>query len=440
MRASDGSETADTTVTVNVTDVDEAPAIRVADAEATEGDDTEMVFRVTLESASSGTVTVNYATADGTATAGEDYTANSGTLTFAPGETEKTVSVAIIDDTVEDSGETFTLVLSDPLGGSLGDTEATGTIFNTEVSVSEPSGEDLPANTTTTGAVAVGGSARGEIGPAADIDWFKVELVAGKTYRVDLEGSTRGAGTLGDPYLRGIYDADHILVRGTINDDADWPRDSNSRVILTASATGTYYVAAGARVQDEGSYTLSVREIEDDYRATAGTKGTVTVGGSATGNIQYAGDVDWFAVDLLANKVYRVDMEGLQTSGGTLRDPYLLGVRDASGNRLPGTTDIASGTGRNSRVEFAVTEAGKYYVAAGAFGGREGSYTLSVSERSGVSDDHPATTGTTGAVSVGGSTTGEIEFLRDTDWFKVELMAGRSTGSTWRARRPAPAP
>ena len=89
VRASDGSETTDTTVTVNVTDVEEAPVIQVADAEATEGDDSAIVFRVTLESASSGTVTVNYATADGTATAGEDYTATSGTLTFAPGETEQ---------------------------------------------------------------------------------------------------------------------------------------------------------------------------------------------------------------------------------------------------------------------------------------------------------------------------------------------------------------
>jgi hypothetical protein len=71
---------------------------------------------------------VNYATADGTAKAGEDYTATSGTLTFAPGEIEKTVAVTIIYDTVDDRGERFTLVLSNPSGGALGDPEATGTI------------------------------------------------------------------------------------------------------------------------------------------------------------------------------------------------------------------------------------------------------------------------------------------------------------------------
>ena len=260
VRTSDGSETADTTVTVNVTDVDDTPAIRVADAEATEGDDTEMVFRVTLQSASSETVTVSYATADGTATAGEDYTATSGTLTFAPGETEKTVSVAIIDDTVEDSGETFTLALSDPSGGSLGDTEATGTIFNTEGSVSEPTGEDLPSNAATTGVVAVGGSASGEINPAADIDWFKVELEAGKTYRVDMKGSTTGDGTLGDPYLRGIHDVNGALIAGTTDDDGG--RGDNSRVEFMATTGGTYYVAAGAKRAYEGTYTLSVEEVD----------------------------------------------------------------------------------------------------------------------------------------------------------------------------------
>ena len=258
MRASDGSETADTSVTVNVTDVDEAPVIRVADVEATEGDDTEMLFRVMLESASSGTVTVNYATADGTAVAGEDYTATSGTLTFAPGETEKTVAVAIIDDTVEDSGETFRLLLSDPSGATLEDGEAIGTIRNTEGSVSEPSGGDLPANTTTTGAVAVGDSATGEIGPAADIDWFEVELVAGKTYRVDLKGSTSGAGTLGDPYLRGIHDVDGNLIHGTGDDDGGYRH--NSLVYYTPDAGGTYYISAGGYGRETGTYELSVAE------------------------------------------------------------------------------------------------------------------------------------------------------------------------------------
>ena len=54
-------------------------------------------------------------------------------MTFAAGETEKTVTVMLIDDEVEDSGETFRLILSDPTGAELADAEAVGTILNTEV-------------------------------------------------------------------------------------------------------------------------------------------------------------------------------------------------------------------------------------------------------------------------------------------------------------------
>ena len=102
--------------------------LSVADAEAIEGEDTTLDFTVTLSPPVSGTVTVAYATSDGTATAGSDYTATSGTLTFSSNETTKTVSVPILDDTVEDHGETFTLTLSNPTGALLADATATGTI------------------------------------------------------------------------------------------------------------------------------------------------------------------------------------------------------------------------------------------------------------------------------------------------------------------------
>ena len=108
------------------------PALSVADATATEGTDATADFVVTLEPASSETVTVRYATADGSAIEGEDYTATEGTLTFAPDVTTQTVSVPIIDDSVEDDGETFTLTLSNASGARIVDAEATGTIRNTE--------------------------------------------------------------------------------------------------------------------------------------------------------------------------------------------------------------------------------------------------------------------------------------------------------------------
>ena len=115
------------------------PTLNVLDTAVNE-DDGSVGFLVTLNPAATGTVTVNYATADGTAVAGTDYTATSGTLTFAPGEREKkTDLVPIADDDEEDSGETFRLVLSNPTGSDanngravLGDAEAVATILNSE--------------------------------------------------------------------------------------------------------------------------------------------------------------------------------------------------------------------------------------------------------------------------------------------------------------------
>ena len=106
--------------------------IRVADARAKEGKDASLDFAVTLSRAASGPVSVDYATADGTAAAGADYTATSGTLTFAPGETEKTVSVALLDDAIDEGKETFKLELSNPRGAYLRGIhrEAEGTIRN----------------------------------------------------------------------------------------------------------------------------------------------------------------------------------------------------------------------------------------------------------------------------------------------------------------------
>ncbi len=108
------------------------PRLSVADARAKEGTDASINFAVTLDAAADEVVTVDYATADGTATAGEDYTAASGTLTFAAGERRKTVSVAILDDAIDEGEETFALRLSNAEGAVIGDGEATGTIINSD--------------------------------------------------------------------------------------------------------------------------------------------------------------------------------------------------------------------------------------------------------------------------------------------------------------------
>jgi aryl-phospho-beta-D-glucosidase BglC (GH1 family) len=99
---------------------------------------TYAVFTVTLSQATTQTVTVNYATADGTALQGRDYTATSGTLTFAPGQTTETVSVPMLADAAAQSNESFFLNLTSPVGATLTQAQGTGTILVSGVPVTPP--------------------------------------------------------------------------------------------------------------------------------------------------------------------------------------------------------------------------------------------------------------------------------------------------------------
>ena len=245
---------------------------------------------------------------------------------------------------------------------------------------------DFPETTATTGRVEVGASATGNIDRSFDQDWFRLDLEAGKTYQIDLEGDTGGGGTLGDPYLRNIRDSSGTEISGTENDDIVGGV-ADSRVVFTPTADGAYYlVASGFDGTYTGTYTLSVTELETrteegdtDFANDVTTLGRVEVGGSATGEIENVADGDWFRVVLEKDKTYVFDLEGTETSSGTLADPILL-LRDASGSTLEGDDD--GGDGANSRLEYTATADGIHYLTAttatSATSG--GTYTLSVRE------------------------------------------------------------
>ncbi len=108
-------------------------AMSAADARVEEAEGATLDFVVSLDVAPGGPLTVDHTTADGTAMAGEDYTATSGTLTFSADEQTKTVQVAVLDDAHDEGEETMTLRFSNPSGMRLNRTEATGTIENTDL-------------------------------------------------------------------------------------------------------------------------------------------------------------------------------------------------------------------------------------------------------------------------------------------------------------------
>ncbi|MBI1370953.1 MAG: hypothetical protein GC162_20155 [Planctomycetes bacterium] len=115
-------------------DVMPTPALSISDASVNESAGTA-TFTLSLSNASSSAVSVLVATADDTALAGSDYTAKSQTITFAAGETTKTFTVAITNDTLVESTETFFVNLSNVSGATLADAQAVGRIVDNDIAL-----------------------------------------------------------------------------------------------------------------------------------------------------------------------------------------------------------------------------------------------------------------------------------------------------------------
>ena len=269
--------------------------------------------------------------------------------------------------------------------------------------------DDCPEGVTTTCEVDVGGSVTGNISSRTDFDGFRVDLEADTRYQIDLEGEDTGRGTLPDPVVE-LYDG-----AGSLETDNETSGvGDNARVIYTPTETGTYYVVTGEVDGETGTYTLSVivlgangaSEADTDFPETTATTGRVEVGASATGNVAGEGDVDFFAVDLDAGKTYQFDLEGADTSRGTMEDPYLA-LYDGSLTQIENNDDSSANS--NSRIVYTATATGTYYLeAAESTGVSTGTYTLSVREV-----DPPACTLNTGDFWCGVVTVGELKSNAD---------------------------
>jgi hypothetical protein len=145
-----------------------APALSINDVTVTEGNagTVSATFTVTLFPTATTTVTVNWATANGTATQPSDYAAGSGPLTFTPGEATKTITVTVNGDTTPEANETFFVNLSGASGASVSDGQGQGTITNDDgapPAVTCPT-SPVTRNTTYTATVTGGSSAKDWLG------------------------------------------------------------------------------------------------------------------------------------------------------------------------------------------------------------------------------------------------------------------------------------
>ncbi|WP_196803177.1 beta strand repeat-containing protein, partial [Dolichospermum circinale] len=211
-------------------------SLSINDVTLTEGNSgtKNATFTVTLSGETFQPVTVNYATANGTATAGSDYTATTGTLIFNvnPGETSKQITVSVLGDSLFEANETFFVNLSNATNASIADAQAQGTITNDDValptitlavspsSVTEDSTTNLVYTFTRTGATT----------SALTVNYG----ITGTANSTDYTGATPGTGkTI-------TFAAGASTATLTIDPTADTIVESNETVALTL-ATGTGY-------------------------------------------------------------------------------------------------------------------------------------------------------------------------------------------------------
>ena len=415
----DWSSTTEVTVRLQTPsdDADDPPAalptLSIGNASGTEGG--AVTFTVTLSAAPAADVTATWTASIGTgdtAVAG-DLGTKTGTAFVAMGVTTGTFDVPTAEDSTEEEDETFTVTLSGVSSNAqlAADPTAKGTILDDDdppVDDSETEEDDLAADTSTTGTVEVGGAAVRSIIRAPveetvtwtdtdgdevegivydfDTDWFAVELEAGRTYRIDMKGENADTDndlTLHLPEIHAIYDADSNYLPNTSSRDATDDANSShhlARVEFTPEDDGTYYIAPTGEAHEWGSYELTVIDItqdDDEHPPDRSTTVIVIVGTPVTGKIDFNRDVDWFKLLISVDDRYHIDLEGQETDSGSLRDPLLLGVYDADGNYISGTRNDDGGEGYNARISRTL-KVGIYYVAVGAFGNGEGTYTLTV--------------------------------------------------------------
>ncbi|HKS08021.1 MAG TPA: Calx-beta domain-containing protein [Pyrinomonadaceae bacterium] len=291
-----------------ITNDDTLPVITINDVSLSEGNagTKTATFTVSLSNASSQTITVNFATSPGTATAGNDYVSSSGTVTFAPGQTSRPVNVTINGDTLSEPNETFTVNLSSPVNSTISDSQGTGTITNDDaqptlsindvsitegnsgtvtaaftVSLSTASGQTVTVNHTTSGGSATAGTdyvlssgtltfTPGQLTQPINVTVNgDTMLEANETFNIVLSGATNAT----------IADSQGV---GTINNDDSQPTISINDLSLNEGDSGTTNAAFTVSLSNASNQTITVNYATVNNTATAGDDYT-----SASGTITF---------------------------------------------------------------------------------------------------------------------------------------------------------
>jgi len=275
-----------------ITNDDTAPTISINDVTVAEGNagTTSFTFTVSLSAASGATTTVDWASADNTATiANNDYTAGSGTVTFAPGVLTQTITILVNGDTTFEPDESFFVNLTNPANATIADGQGVGTITNDDaaptisiddVTVTEGNAGTVNATFTITLSAASG--------LTVTLDWASAD----DTATIADNDYTAASGTA--TFIPGdTSETVTVLVNGDTTTELDETLFINLSNL--ANATLADGQGVGTITNDDSAPTLSI----DDVTVTEGNAGTVnaTFTVSLLGTTSQTVTVDWASAD-----------------------------------------------------------------------------------------------------------------------------------------------
>jgi hypothetical protein len=348
--------TTNTAATVNIADNDLQPTINLsANQTIVEGNTNpqNVSYTVTLSNASTQAITVQYVTANGTAIGGSDYTSTTGTLTFNPGIITQVINIPILNDSINEANETFTLNLASPINASLGTAKtATTTITDTlsaSVTTTLPGGVE---NLTLTGTAAINGTgnANNNVLRGNSANNTLTGLDGNDTYSF-LANTALGTDTITETTTGGIDNLDFTGTTAAVNVNLGIATSQtvNSRLKLIFSANNVIENATGGTGND---------------RLTGNALNNILNGGSGNDQLQGLGgdDILWGGLggDILTgglgNDQYRFQGNGVFSS--SLGVDYITQF-DAGQDQIAlslGTFNAITNTLGQSLTDFAVVD------------------------------------------------------------------------------------
>jgi hypothetical protein len=267
------------------------PSVSIGDVTVTEGDGGTVTasFPVTLDRASAQTVSASFATANGTATSPADYQAGSGTVTFVPGDTAETVSVAVNGDLLDEDDETFTVSITAPMGATLADGQATGTIADND---------PLPALSISDATVV-----EGDPSPFPNLAAFLVTLSAVSGRDVSVQTAT---------------------ANGTATGSLDYSPVVGGLTVIPAGFTGAFApVAVRGEALDELTETFFLNLSVPTNATVSDSQGTATILDDETSGADFNADgrTDILWRQQVSGEIVTWLMNGVTLASGTFTTP-----------------------------------------------------------------------------------------------------------------------